>query len=120
MGRKFQPGQSGNPKGRPKKPDWVRSIEKLTNDEIKALFSKFARMTKSEIEGLTKDPDATIIELMIARQAHQAVAEGNLGALNVFLDRTVGKVTDKVELKKPTPTIIARRDGTEIQLGVEE
>jgi hypothetical protein len=73
--KKFKPGQSGNPSGRPKKSLLAKSLEKISND---------------------KDYVPQFIKAVKARMLQPGVA----GVLETreFMDRTHGKVTDSLEM----------------------
>lgn len=90
-GKRFQPGQSGNPGGRPKLPEELRKIKELHAEEVKRLFAKYARMTKEEVHAALNDQKTPIFEMVIASGLVKAVKEGDYTRLNFILDRTIGK-----------------------------
>lgn len=76
-GKKFQPGQSGNPKGRPKK---IPALDKLL----------------SEVLGSADDEDSemkAVIEALIKR-----AKKGDVRAAEVLLDRSYGKPKQEIAL----------------------
>lgn len=74
---KFKPGQSGNPKGRPRK--------------IPALDSLLADVLGEETDGMTT---AKKILVALSKQA----IKGNVRAAEVLLDRAFGKAQQNVDL----------------------
>ena len=78
----FQPGQSGNPSGRPKGSVSMKAI----------LRRKLAEAEAASAEAIV---DALIAE----------AKGGNLRAIAVILDRLEGKVPDKVEVRNTPPEI---------------
>ena len=116
----FKKGQSGNPAGGPKLPPELKAIRALTADEITRLLSKFARMNKIELQAVISDPKSTMIELTIAAGLVKPLSSGNWINLQTLLDRTVGKVVDKMEVKQLEPYIVRDVDKTPImELGAK-
>jgi hypothetical protein len=77
-GKKFQPGQSGNPKGRPKK---IPALDKLLN----------------EVLGSVEDEDSemkAVINALITR-----AKKGDVRAAEVLLDRAYGKPKQDIKLE---------------------
>lgn len=75
-GRPFKKGQSGNPKGRPKKlPDLEVIITAVLADEK---------------NGITAAQQ-------ILQALHKAAVKGNVRAAELLLDRAYGKITQKID-----------------------
>lgn len=89
----FKPGQSGNPKGRPKGSlNWGTLFTRALKYKVDAKDPRTQeqrRMRLSEVTVL-----ATI----------QAAAKGNVKAMGLICDRTEGKVTQPMELGGPGGT----------------
>jgi hypothetical protein len=79
----FKKGQSGNPKGRPKK-------ELALTEAINTALKK--KDVKRGYETLSR-------KQAIAEVLTQEALKGNLTAINIILDRTEGKPLQKVESK---------------------
>jgi single-stranded DNA-specific DHH superfamily exonuclease len=88
----WQPGQSGNPGGKPKLPAELRAIASLTNQEINKYVAKYARMTKDQIDAATLNPNTSVVELAIASIFMNAIRHGDANRLSFLLDRAIGKV----------------------------
>jgi len=95
-GKPFKPGNSFG-KGRPKLPDDLAGVQKLTPDIVQRIFAKFAMMTSVEMQAALKNPEATMIEIMVGSVVAKAAKEGDQSRFNFLLDRMVGKVKDVVE-----------------------
>lgn len=90
-GKDFKPGQSGNPSGRPKS-----SVHKLLIEKCDERLPK-------------------IYEVLFA------LAEaGNIRAIEILLERRLGKVTDKVKVTATALTTINRPDGSSFTMGRKE
>lgn len=85
--RRWRPGQSGNPAGKPK---GTRSYPVILR-EILALHPSALGL---DCDGLPED--ATIRDALMARAVERALKVGGRD-LDVVMDRTEGKVADKVE-----------------------
>lgn len=81
---RWKKGQSGNPSGGRK--------GVLTNDEVKALLGKYARLTLDELTAKLEDPKTTMVERMIGATVMKAVKSGDYGAFEFLLSRSFGKV----------------------------
>ena len=67
-----------------------------------------------------KDNDMPAIEAWVAQVFLQGIIEADHVRLNFLLDRTIGKVTEKVEVKLPKPMMIERPGGGTVLLGHSE
>lgn len=118
----FQPGESGNPNGRPRKyvSDLKQQGYKLSevNDAIQALMS----MDLEELKTVAQNPKATVLELTIALAIKKSIDKGSLYSIETLLTRVYGKPkelteatgTQKiiVEYVNPTDTAILTTPGT--------
>ena len=87
----FKPGQSGNPKGRPKLDEQWAKIGRLTKDHLNGIVSKYGKMTYDELKLAVTDNQTPVIELCIARIYVQTLESGESGGLNMLLDRAIGR-----------------------------
>ena len=109
---RWKHGQSGNPKGRPKKEE---SIADLLRDMVNALYPT--------------DPERrSYAELLVRSLVHQGL-KGNLGALKEIFNRLVGRVPfliERIGVVPNQPNQKTSRDwspstpGSRIELSVEE
>lgn len=101
----WKKGQSGNPNGRPKLPEHLRDVPSLTADEVNKIMSKYTRMTLDELQRVIAEKKAPALEMAICSNLIKAISSGDYANLNFVLDRSVGKVTDKSEVKMETKDI---------------
>ena len=91
-------GESGNPKGRPKKLVPSMKVEgyKLTeiNDTIQALVS----MNVKDLKSVYENPNATILEKTVAAALRKSLEEGDLDSIETLMNRVYGKPKEKMEL----------------------
>lgn len=94
----FKKGQSGNPKGRPRK--YVSLLKdngyKLSeiNDTIQAMMS----MELEELKEVWENPQATILEKTIANAMKKSLDKGSLYSLETLLSRVYGSPKQMTEL----------------------
>jgi hypothetical protein len=91
----WKKGTSGNPKGRPKKgeswADLIKTISDMTGPEI---AEEFAYLAKT----LRQYPDnVTLRTLIVIRALVALVNEPNTALFREIMDRTDGKVPDRLE-----------------------
>jgi len=92
IGAPWKPGQSGNPGGRKALPPELRGIHALTQLEVCALVSKYARMSRDELQAAVGSPSTPMLEIAIASIFAQAAKHGDFARLAFLLDRAIGKV----------------------------
>jgi hypothetical protein len=112
----WQPGQSGNPKGRPKQDPDLISAKKLSRENVERAISKYMRWSYKDIKEMIASKSGTALELMIARIIEKTLSGGDHAPLNFLLDRLIGKVKDKVEVTKTEPVILKMSDGENIYM----
>jgi len=94
----FKKGQSGNPKGRPKK--YVLSLKKegykLTeiNDTIQAMVS----MNIEELKKVYENENSTILEKTVAAALRNGLKKGQLESIETLLNRVYGKPKEKMDI----------------------
>ena len=115
----FKKGQSGNPKGREPYPFELANAAKLTKSQVETALSKFMWLSKEEVKEYIEKPDTIAMDVLLGRIMLKAISSGDHMRMEFFFNRLIGKVQDKVEHSMPSPVIIKRKDGTEIELGVK-
>ena len=118
---KFEPGQSGNPKGRPPRPNWLKSVlKKYKGDYLIGLIGVKLDMSVKALTDELEDDHETCASRMIARLVYRGVVEGDPKFLNLILDRMVGKAKEHKEIKMVEPFIVEGLNGRKIELGNKE
>lgn len=94
----FKPGKSGNPKGRPKKPETILfEIPIITKQEVIDAYNKFMHMPIPELEKYVQNKQGTAFEYTVARILAMAAVKGDPLRLDFLLNRLIGKVADKID-----------------------
>ena len=115
----FKPGQTGNPAGKAKMPEELQKANKLSAKKFIEYVNRYVNMNRSEIKEDLERKEATMLELLVGGMISKAVSTQDPVRANFILDRTIGKVIDKMEIEivVPKPTIIQRIDGSQVELG---
>lgn len=124
----FKPGQSGNPLGARVHDKTKKRIKVLTKKHLDKVANFVVNGNYTELEAIIAKKDTPIMQLWFARVVQRGIAEGDPYHLNVFLDRVIGKVPDKVqtfsiqvnqtmeELKKLTKEELIERSKRNLEL----
>lgn len=108
---KFKPGQSGNPKGRPRK--MTAQVEQLMGMEFNIKMSKDTRseilesMLEMSITDLTKianDKNAPALIVIIAKGLCEDAKNGKMTTISELFDRLFGKPKQAVNVEVPEHT----------------
>ena len=110
-GKDFKPGHGI---GRPRVPDEIKKAIGLTKAEAATKLVELMKLNLTELETLIRDRSKSALELWIARIIALGIKTGDHSRLNFMFDRIIGKVTDKVEISAPKPTILRRFEGDEV------
>lgn len=117
--RVWEKGESGNPKGRPRKPVLQMKVEGYKLYEINDTIQSMVSMTLDELKFVYENPNSTVLEKTIAGALRKSIDKGNLDSLGTLMDRVYGKPNEKLDittggdkLDKPNFTIkIINTDG---------
>lgn len=94
---KFQPGESGNPNGRPRK--FVSQLReqgyKLSeiNDTLMVLLS----MDLEELKAVFDNPKSTVLEKAVSNAIRKSIEKGSLYNIETIITRAMGKPKEQTE-----------------------
>ena len=115
--------KTNQPKVRGKKalPADLRKARELTKANLEGLLNKYLWMTKNELESILskQNPDVPMIEMMIGSIVHKALVEGDPKRFDFILNRTIGKVADKIDLNAFSENLDKAGEAQIIDLGIE-
>lgn len=91
-----KPGAPGlNPRGRP--PDALNAaMKKLTKEELQDIASVIIKGDIEQLKQITKDPKQTVLKVLVASVCIKAIQSGDMHALDILLNRLIGKVKEEV------------------------
>lgn len=95
---KFQPGESGNPNGRPPLPEDIRQARKLNKIELERVLNEYIYLNASEIKARLQDTTTPALELMVGKIIAESIKKGDERRLSFLLDRLIGAVKTKVSV----------------------
>ena len=96
---RFKPGVSGNPAGKPIVSPEVLRMQRMTRDELASCASWLVKGNKEDLKKIVEDPSSSILSIMVASLAMNAIKKGNFQTFNAILDRVVGKPKEMAEPK---------------------
>lgn len=105
----FKPGQTGNPKGRPKAALEADKIRYGKYADFMHLLNRVLAMRKEEIADFLRRSDATMFELTYGMLVAQA-AKGDFRSRQELSDRLFGKVKESVTTEMTDEEVKERLD----------
>lgn len=95
----FKPGQSGNPGGNRRLPADVIKMKELSRQEFAKAINKFFYLTRNELDEKLKEPELTMIDIMVGSMVARASKEQDVVRAQFLLDRAIGKVQESISIK---------------------
>lgn len=93
----FKKGEVRNPLGAGAHNPELRKLKTLTEQELVEVGSLVIKGSIVELQAIMKDPNCTALKAMMASVAIKAINKGDGVALDILLNRIVGKVKERVE-----------------------
>ena len=95
---RWKKGESGNPKGRPKKPVLQMKVAGYKLAEINDTIQAMCSMTLDQLREVWENPDTTLLERTIAAALRKSIEKGNLDSLETLMNRVYGKPNEKLDI----------------------
>lgn len=114
----FKPGKSGNPNGRPELPADIKEARKLNQVTLERTLNGYLFLPYKDLQRLRADGDLDAFSRIAVGWVIKA-EQGSVPHLNILLERLIGRVTDSIEVKTPTPFVITRATGEQVLLGAK-
>lgn len=117
-GKRFEPGHAPIPgAGRPPMPPDVREARKMNQAEVARVINRQINLTENEVKQIQDDKAQTLLDRIVAGIILVTKEKGDFFRLNFLFDRGIGRVTEKIKIERPKPTVIQYKDGTATVLG---
>ena len=98
----FEPGESGNPNGRPRKYVSLLKEQGYKLSEINDTIQVMMSMDMDELSDVYKNPKATVLEKTIANAMNKSLQKGSLYSLDTLLTRVYGKPKEQMDIQQDT------------------
>lgn len=108
-GKRFQKGNCANPLGAAAHNPVLKSVRRLTKDDLAEVGSFILEGNKKALEEIKENQDSSFLKYVIASALLKSADRGELATLNLLLDRVIGKPKDQIELD----ATVTARDMTE-------
>lgn len=101
---RFKKGRSGNPLGGKLHNPELRAIKRLTAQEVAEIGALILSKNYKALKRIAEDArsndhaKASVLKTWIATVAMKGIAKGDAHALDVLLNRLIGRVKEKIEL----------------------
>lgn len=94
---RWKPGESGNPKGRPKKT--LNHLKDLgyRKQEVIDTMEVMLAMTIEDLRHILADNGSTILQRTVAASLVKALPKGDLFAIETIMNRTYGRPTETLD-----------------------
>jgi hypothetical protein len=92
----WKPGQSGNPLGGKMHDPALKAIKNLTKAELVTIGNLIIKRDIKALKEVIDSKDATVLQVMLASVAEKIIRQGDMHALDILLNRLVGKVKDEI------------------------
>lgn len=79
-------------------PPEIKEARLVNSVKFEEIVYKYMNATAQELQAIAKDPATPAIDLVVIKILSNAITKGDLPSLNLLLERTIGKVKDKLEL----------------------
>ena len=94
---KFKPGESGNPKGRPRKLVSLLKEQGYKLSEINDTLMALLSMDMTELKEAFENPSATVLEKAVAGAIRKSIEKGSLYNIETIITRAMGKPKEQTE-----------------------
>ena len=72
-------------------------MRQLTSEEFREIANLIVKGEIAELKEIAKDDTQSALRVMIAAVAVKIIQKGDMGSLDILLNRLVGKVKDQIE-----------------------
>ena len=87
-----------------KVPPEVKEARLVHSIKFEEIVYKYMNCTAEELQVKARDKATPAIDLVVIKILSNAITKGDLPSLNLLLERTIGKVTDKLDLRAAVVT----------------
>lgn len=112
VGKPFAKGKSGNPQGGSKMLAEMRTIKRLTQQQVSEIGSLILSGDKAALRDIGQSPKSSILQVWMAGLIVRSMQDGDAGIFRAVMDRVVGKPREFKEITGPDggPLMVARME----------
>lgn len=94
----WEKGESGNKKGRPRKPVLQMKTEGYKLYEINDTIQAMVSLKSDDLKKIIDNPNSTVLEKTIASALKKSIDRGDLVSLETLMNRVYGKPSEKLDV----------------------
>lgn len=98
IGGQWKPGQSGNPKGRPRLPEDVKEIREVAKFELERMLQKFSTMTYSDMLKFGANRDQPAMEHCLVSLFLKCILYGDARRMELLMNRRYGVLKTQIQV----------------------
>lgn len=110
---RFKPGQSGNPKGRPKNPI-PNALQKMTKQSYRRIIRAVCKGNPAQLQKLINDEKTSALEVAVAACFLKAIARGDYATVEQIASRILGKIPDVILVRSRNRNVNANVNSPEV------
>jgi hypothetical protein len=76
----------------------IRASRQMAALDFEQIVYKYMRSPIEDLRRIMTDPNTPAIELVVIKLLVLSIQHGDISRINLLLERTIGKVTDKMEV----------------------
>ena len=116
IAHRFKKGQTGNPNGGSKRMREAQAVRRVGKETLNRIAETFFEGSIEGLKALNNDKSLTPIEKLFIAVLLKAVEKGDSTAMNVILDRFIGKEKENIEVKNVATDVNDFRSLTDEEL----
>ena len=97
-GKDIKKGETLNPNGRPAMDEDTKRLKKMTKAHFNDVAQKYLLSTIGELNAQFANKNTPALDMILIKVLVEAVKKGDVAKLNFILERTIGKVQDKLDI----------------------
>lgn len=116
---RYKPGESGNPKGRPKNPI-PDALKKMTKQSYRRIIRIAVKGNVDALGEIIENEKSSVLEVAVAKCLVVAIQKGDYGTIEQIVQRIVGKIPDELNVNSKNITLTGKLDESKVKAVVED
>ncbi len=119
-GKDFKKGNVPKSPGRPKMPETLKNLQRLTKTSFEEIVTKYIFCSLDQLAAFKKRTDIPAMDAWIVAIVFKGITTGDWGGNEWIAQRLIGKVKDQVDVTVVKPFVVNNLDGSQMVLGVTQ